>query len=88
LCELLLWPLMGCVALLSYLVTLDYSQLHEAHLRTTDRLCNNFYIDVVVLVGLHVGLQILGRHRPCIMSLFAQGPSPKVRSCVGFDPDQ
>src|SRR6516162_4967933 len=61
---------------------------HEAYTRTCDGFGNRFSIDVVVLVGLHIRLHVLGRHQPHVMSLFAQGTAQEMRSTASLHADQ
>src|SRR3984957_20783725 len=52
------------------------------------RFRNGFGIQVIALVGLHVGLHVLSRHQSHFMTLFAQRPPQKVRSTTGLHADQ
>jgi hypothetical protein len=44
-------------------------------------------IDVVALVGLHIGLDVLGRHQPHFVPLLAQSPPEEVSATAGFHAD-
>src|ERR1700751_2552016 len=61
---------------------------HKAHRGTGYSFGNGFGIDVVVLVGLHVWLDILCRHQAHVMPLFPQSAAQKMRSSAGLHADQ
>src|ERR1700745_2903755 len=61
---------------------------HKAHGGTGYSFGNGLGIDVVILVPLHVGLHILGRHQAHVMPLFAQSAAEKMRSSAGLHTDQ
>jgi hypothetical protein len=61
---------------------------HEAHRRPCDSLSDRLGIDIVALVGLHVGLHILRWNQPHLMSLFPQGSTKKMRTSAGFHANQ
>ena len=45
-------------------------------------------VQVVVLIGLDVGLHLLCRHEPDVMALLPQGTSEVVRASAGFRSNQ
>src|SRR5260370_13892237 len=61
---------------------------HEAHGWPSDSLGDRLSIDIVALVRLHVGLHILCRYQPHLVSLFPQCPAKKMRTSAGFHANQ
>src|SRR6202140_5324081 len=61
---------------------------HKAHGRPGDSLRDRFSIDVVALVGLHVGLHILRRNQSHLVSLLPQCSAKKMRGSAGFHANQ
>ena len=61
---------------------------YEAHPRPPDRLRDRLGVDVVTLVGPHVGLHVLGRHQSHLMPLLSQGPAKKMCTPTGFHANQ
>jgi hypothetical protein len=51
---------------------------HKAHLRSSHGFGDRFGIDVVVLVRLHVGLHVLGRHQANLVALLPQAATEEV----------
>lgn len=60
---------------------------HEAHRRTCGGLGDRFGITVVVLLRLHVGADILGRHQSDGMSLRGQQPPKVMGAAAGLHRD-
>ena len=59
-------------------------QLDEAHRRPRRGFGDRLGIPLVVLLRLHVGLHVLGRHQPHIMTLLTQDTAEMVGAAAGF----
>ena len=61
---------------------------HEAHPGPGDGLADRFRIRGVVLVGLHVGPDVLRRHQPHLVTELPQLPRPVMGGGTGLQADQ
>ena len=61
---------------------------HEAHGRPLHGFGDGFGINVVALVRLYIGLDVLRRHQSDLVTLSAQSPPEEMGSAAGFHPDQ
>src|SRR6516164_4248526 len=61
---------------------------YKAHPGTGHSLSTGFGIDVVVLVGLHIWLYVLGRHQARIVPLLPQSSAQKMRASASLHADQ
>ena len=62
--------------------------LHEAHGRPSHRLTDRLGVSGIVLVALDVGLHVLRRHQPHLMTEFRQFTRPIMGRCAGFHANQ
>jgi hypothetical protein len=59
-------------------------QLHKSHRRPGRRLGDRLRIPVIILLGLHVGPHVFGRHQPDLVALLAQDTAEVVRAAAGL----